>query len=67
MEGIPFDKRKARFVCCIALVLPNGEEKIFFGYVKGIITTEPGGNLGFGYDPVFIPEGYKLTFAEMLP
>ncbi|MCX7914659.1 MAG: RdgB/HAM1 family non-canonical purine NTP pyrophosphatase, partial [Thermodesulfovibrionales bacterium] len=67
MEGVPFDKRKARFVCCIALVFPDGEEKFFWGYVKGHIIFEPRGNLGFGYDPVFIPEGHKLTFAEMLP
>ncbi len=67
MKEIPLDKRKARFVCCIALVFPNGEEKIFWGYVKGHITFEPRGNLGFGYDPVFIPEGHNLTFAEMLP
>lgn len=67
MEGIPIDKRKARFVCCIALVSPHGKEKIFWGYVEGHITFEPRGNLGFGYDPVFIPEGHNLTFAEMLP
>jgi XTP/dITP diphosphohydrolase len=67
MERISNDNRRARFVCCIALVLPKGDEKIFWGYVNGMITTQPRGNLGFGYDPIFIPEGYTLTFAEMLP
>ncbi len=65
MREIPEDKRQARFVCCIALVLPNEEEKVFWGYVNGKITMEPRGNSGFGYDPVFVPEGYTLTFAEM--
>lgn len=65
MREIPEDKRQARFVCCIALVLSTGEEKVFWGYVNGKITMEPRGDLGFGYDPVFIPEGYTLTFAEM--
>jgi len=65
MNGIPDEKRKARFVCCIALVFPDGQEYLFWGYVNGKITFEPRGNNGFGYDPVFIPEGYQRTFAEM--
>jgi XTP/dITP diphosphohydrolase len=65
MKGIPPEKRQASFKCCIALVLPNGEEKIFNGQIDGWITEKPKGNLGFGYDPVFIPEGYEQTFAEM--
>lgn len=67
MKEVPDDKRNARFVCCIAFVSSKGEEKVFLGYAKGKITREPRGKLGFGYDPVFIPEGYKLTFAELLP
>lgn len=67
MKELPEDKRKARFVCCIAFVSSKGEEKVFWGYAKGKITREPRGKLGFGYDPVFIPEGYKLTFAELPP
>lgn len=65
MRHIPTDRRKARFVCCIALVFPNGEERVFYGYVNGRIIDEPRGNFGFGYDPVFVPEGYSKTFAEM--
>jgi len=67
MRGIPDERRKARFVCCIALVFPDGQEYLFWGYVNGKITLEPRGNKGFGYDPVFIPEGYNSTFAEMEP
>ncbi len=65
LNGVPENLRSARFVCCIALVLPNGEEHLFWGFVKGKITNQPRGEKGFGYDPVFIPEGYEKTFAEM--
>ncbi|TVR39030.1 MAG: non-canonical purine NTP diphosphatase [Cryomorphaceae bacterium] len=56
--------RKARFRTSIALILEN-EEWLFDGIVEGQITTEPSGLGGFGYDPVFHPEGYSMTFAEM--
>jgi len=65
LEGVSSDKRNARFVCCIALVLPDGEEQIFWGYVNGKIIESPRGDHGFGYDPVFIPDGFQKTFAEM--
>src|SRR5512135_1720457 len=65
LKDIADEKRGARFVCCIALSFPDGTEKTFFGYAKGSICREPKGKTGFGYDPVFIPEGYKATFAEM--
>ncbi len=64
MKNIPDDKRSARFVCCIALVSMD-EVKTFFGYVSGRIGTETRGERGFGYDPLFYPEGYDRTFAEM--
>lgn len=64
MEHIPYEKRNARFVCCIALV-SRGDVQTFFGYAKGRIGTEHKGKKGFGYDPVFYPEGYDITFAEM--
>jgi len=56
--------RNARFRTVIALIL-DGKEYIFEGTVKGLIIRERRGNKGFGYDPVFVPEGKKLTFAEM--
>ncbi len=64
MEGVPPEKRSARFVCCIALATPNGV-KTFMGYVEGTIGTGPRGENGFGYDPVFYPTGHNRTFAEM--
>ncbi|MGE5174515.1 MAG: XTP/dITP diphosphatase [Betaproteobacteria bacterium] len=65
LKNVPDDKRGAQFVCCIALAFPDGTVKTFFGYTKGCIAHEPRGKAGFGYDPVFIPEGHKRTFAEM--
>jgi len=62
MEG--YSDRSARFRTVIALVL-EGTEYRFEGIVKGNITVEPAGVKGFGYDPVFRPEGYRETFAEM--
>ncbi|HQB86748.1 MAG TPA: non-canonical purine NTP diphosphatase, partial [Bacteroidales bacterium] len=56
--------RKARFRTVIALIL-DGKEHLFEGIVEGEIITERRGKMGFGYDPVFLPEGRKLTFAEM--
>ncbi|MBQ9312940.1 MAG: non-canonical purine NTP diphosphatase [Bacteroidales bacterium] len=56
--------RKARFRTVICLI-ENGQEKYFEGICKGNITTERYGNKGFGYDPVFIPEGFGESFAEM--
>lgn len=65
LRNVPFSERKARFVCCIALVYPNGEEYIFKGEIKGFISETPRGHQGFGYDPIFQPEGHNRTFAEM--
>ena len=48
----------------IALIL-NGEEYLFEGVVNGVITEQPRGTAGFGYDPLFVPDGYTTTFAEM--
>jgi XTP/dITP diphosphohydrolase len=64
MKGVPDDKRGARFVCCIALADRSGIH-IFMGHVEGRIGTEPRGEKGFGYDPVFYPEGHDRTFGEM--
>jgi len=57
--------RKARFRTVIALIL-DGKEFFFEGIVNGKIINEKRGREGFGYDPVFVPEGRKMTFAEML-
>jgi len=62
LEGI--EKRKARFRTVIAL-LQKGEEYLFEGVVEGVILKEPRGKGGFGYDSVFLPDGYELCFGEM--
>ena len=64
MEGK--SDRRARFRTVIALIL-DGEEYVFEGVVEGRITEQPAGDHGFGYDPVFVPEGETETFAEMAP
>lgn len=56
--------RKAQFRTAISLIL-NGKEYLFEGVIKGEITKEKQGDSGFGYDPIFIPEGYDKTFAEL--
>jgi len=56
--------RKAQFKTVIALNL-NGRQELYTGIAKGEITFEKTGNQGFGYDPIFQPEGYKLTFAQL--
>ena len=56
--------RNAQFRTVIALII-KGEEKLFNGIVKGCITEEKMGNSGFGYDPIFIPEGFSESFAQM--
>lgn len=62
LEGV--ENRKAKFRAVITLIL-NGEHRLFEGEVSGKITTEKLGNDGFGYDPVFVPDGYETTFAQM--
>lgn len=64
MKDVPQDKRAACFRTVIALIR-NGEELTVEGRVDGEITDKPSGADGFGYDPIFKPEGSNLTFAEM--
>ncbi|MBK7284837.1 MAG: RdgB/HAM1 family non-canonical purine NTP pyrophosphatase [Sphingomonadales bacterium] len=59
--------RSARFVCTLALCWPDGETALFEGRISGHLTWPPRGELGFGYDPVFVPEGQDQTFAEIEP
>ena len=55
----------AQFVCCLSLFWPDGKSYISRGAIKGKISNKKKGNYGFGYDPIFIPEGYNKTFGEM--
>jgi len=57
----------ARFVCCLALAWPDGHEEVFLGEVGGHVVWPPRGERGFGYDPMFVAEGYDETFAEIDP
>ena len=57
--------RNALFRTVIAYIDADGQERLFEGITTGSITFEPAGNQGFGYDPIFIPDGYQLTFAQM--
>lgn len=59
------DDRSAAFVCVLALALPGGVIETFTGRVEGALVWPPRGDKGFGYDPVFLPEGHERTFGEM--
>lgn len=64
LEGV--ENRRARFRTVISLIL-NGEEHFFEGIVEGRILDHETGHEGFGFDPLFVPDGYERTFAEMSP
>lgn len=57
----------AYFICALAICWPDGKNKVFEGRINGTLTFPPRGKFGFGYDPIFIPEGHDKTFAEMDP
>lgn len=65
-QGLSVD-RSAAFVCTLAVAWPDGHSEVFEGRVEGSLTWPPRGTMGFGYDPVFVPTGSDLTFAEIEP
>jgi XTP/dITP diphosphohydrolase len=65
LRDVPDARRAAHFVCVLALVEADGEEHVFEGRCDGALRREPAGGGGFGYDPLFVPEGYERTFAEL--
>lgn len=67
LADTPPQRRGAEFVCAAALALPDGEEHVVEGVLRGSLATEPRGANGFGYDPIFVPEGQDRTTAEMSP
>ena len=67
LEGVPDEKRTARFVCAIAAVFPDGKELVVRGTVEGIIGYEEKGENGFGYDPIFYLPERGCTTAELPP
>ncbi len=67
MVAVPWERRTARFRCVACLIDPSSQEYLFEGVCEGHIAPRPRGTSGFGYDPIFIPEGYSRTFAELGP
>lgn len=67
LNGVPDEKRSARFVCAIAACLPDGRELVVRGTMEGRIGYEIAGENGFGYDPIFFLPEYGKTSAELLP
>ena len=66
MRGVPEGKRGAYFICVLLLVPGSGgEEQVFEGRCDGVLGQEPAGGHGFGYDPLFVPAGHALTYAEL--
>jgi XTP/dITP diphosphohydrolase len=67
MEDVPAAERTARFVCAMALVLPDGTEHVRLGEMRGRLSVRPAGDNGFGYDPLFVAEGNTVTNGELEP
>jgi len=59
------EKRKARFVAALSLAFPDGGHQTWRGEVEGVLVWPPRGTQGFGYDPMFLPDGFDVTFGEM--
>ena len=67
VEGLPDEKRSARFVCAVAAVLPDGRDLVQTGVMEGRVAYAPAGENGFGYDPIFFLPQYGKTSAEISP
>jgi XTP/dITP diphosphohydrolase len=67
VADVPDERRGAAFVCAAALVTPDGAESVVERQWRGRVVREPRGSNGFGYDPVFVPDGLELTSAELEP
>lgn len=67
MQGEPTERRGAHFVCVLVLIDPAGVVREFAGRTDGRLRDDPRGGAGFGYDPLFVPDGQTQTFAELPP
>jgi XTP/dITP diphosphohydrolase len=65
VSDVPRERLGAHFACAAALALPSGEERVAEGALYGVIIDAPRGSNGFGYDPIFVPEGESRTTAEL--
>jgi XTP/dITP diphosphohydrolase len=67
LTDVPDERRAAHFACAAAVALPDGAQQVVSGRVDGLLTRAPRGVNGFGYDPIFVPDGDQRTLAEMSP
>ncbi len=67
LGAVAREQRRAKFVCMLCLANPEGAVQFFEGTVPGHLVWPPRGTKGFGYDPIFVPNGYDVTFGEMDP
>lgn len=67
LVDVPYKERKAKFVSVITMVFPDGESLVARGECHGHIIDAPVGENGFGYDPLFVPDGFQRTFAQLSP
>jgi XTP/dITP diphosphohydrolase len=65
MREVPAGRRGAHFLCVLLALGPGGEEMVFEGVCGGRLLLEPRGGAGFGYDPLFVPDGYTQSYAEL--
>ena len=67
LDGVPYKERRAKFVSVITMVFPDGTSLTARGECEGHIIDTPVGEYGFGYDPLFVPDGFQRTIAQLLP
>lgn len=65
LEGVPMSERTATFICALAFAVPGEETVVKFGKCSGVIVEEPAGENGFGYDPLFMADGFDRTMAQL--
>jgi XTP/dITP diphosphohydrolase len=65
IKDVPSESRGAKFVCAAAAVFPDGQELIAIGEMLGHLLSAPTGKNGFGYDPIFVPQGFEISTAQM--
>jgi XTP/dITP diphosphohydrolase len=67
LADVPDARLGAAFVCAAAYALPDGRSQVVLGELRGTLVRAPRGSNGFGYDPIFVPDGYAVTSAELSP
>jgi XTP/dITP diphosphohydrolase len=67
LSDVPDGRRSAHFLCVLFVLMPDGTEHVFEGLCRGRLLREPRGGAGFGYDPLFVPDGYTRSYARSKP